>query len=884
MAESDRTPAFNSGDRLGRFEIRSEVGRGGMGVVFHAVDVELGNDVALKIPWPRLLEDADAKRRLRRVARLTSKLDHPAIVSLIGLFEQDDTLFLVMPLIRGENLAETLAREGPLPIETAVGFGEQLAGALEHAHEKGVLHRDVNPRNVLVTQDRRVLLTDFGLARFLGPEADPSTSTDSLITGPQSLVGTLPYMSPEQVFGRELDGRSDIFALGTVLYEMCTGVRAFSGSASGEILDQIAHREPAPISRFNYEVPDEMERIIRKCLVKQVEDRFQSVRELRVDLSVLSRNLQPALSAPPERTESPGLWVRALPWAIAGVLAIALTLVLTNRQHASWTIEAPHPVTISPAWEGEPAISPDGTRIAYVSNEFGTFDLTVISTQGGYPLRLTGGDANISGPAWFPDGTSLAFTSDRSGTPSVWKIGQVGGRPTLLVEDARSPSVSPDGTQLAFLRSGAQGYERVWICSLDDPTDARAVTGDELGLWNHRHPVWSPDGRRVAFASREDLWWVPAAGGAAQRLTRDQEYDGPCAWSADGKTVFFASRREGTTALWWQRCDEGSDPPERLTMGTGWETHPSVSPQTGQLAYATQLENHDIALLDRSTGEVTRVSTTTDDWMPSLAPDGSAFVFTSSRGTTDRSLWIQDLSGGVPQGDARQITSQRGIASHPRVSPDGRWIAYYRVVDGSRDIWIAPTGGGTPRAVTVDPASDLHPAWSPDGGRLVYVSERTGQSQLWSVALEHGETVGPPALIGTPGLSALAPAWSPDGREIAFIGCDSLGTCDVWIIAPGDLGDTPVATPSRVTVGADARRVGWDASTHELLVSVSEGRDRISLRRIDRAGRDLGAVDAVDFGAQPIYVDFDLTSNGEVLVYSHRQLQGDIWVAQLRGP
>jgi TolB-like protein/tetratricopeptide (TPR) repeat protein len=312
------------GARVAHYEIVDELGRGGMGVVYRARDLTLGRQVALKRPLPADDDDPLHRRRLLREARAAARLSHPHIVPIYEVLEHDGVPWLAMELVEGTTLRGLLAEGRPLPLTEVVRYAEGLASALETAHAHHVLHRDINPNNVMITKGRAVL-TDFGLARILAASEDSTThSRDSGLDSPGRVVGTLRYMSPEQSLGKPLDARSDLFSMGAVIYEMCTGQPAFPGEGP-EVLDAVLHRPPTPVSRLNYEVPEELERIVRKCLTKDPDDRYQSARDLGVDLRALRRRLEhEEYPEEPVRGGGPrGAWPPRR-WAGAALVIVAL--------------------------------------------------------------------------------------------------------------------------------------------------------------------------------------------------------------------------------------------------------------------------------------------------------------------------------------------------------------------------------------------------------------------------------------------------------------------------------------------------------------------------------------------------------------------------------
>jgi len=879
---NDRSPSEEAapaapGDRVEQYRILEELGRGGMGVVFRARDTDLGRDVALKCPWPRFASTPEHRTRFLREGRIDSRLSHPSIVPLFEVFESRGLPWMAMQLVDGHCLATVLENEGCLSAERVLRYGEHLASALKAAHDAGILHRDINPRNILVSSEDRALLTDFGLARYISPPPSDSEATTqtSAITGKGAIMGTPHYMAPEQILAKPIGKPTDIFCLGTVLYEMCTGHRAFSADGRSELLDMVLHREPAPVSRFTYEIPEALERIVRKCLAKRPEERYQDARDLLVDLRALRRTLGMPAREDETGDDPPPVPGWRLKFAVATAFVVLLaafaTWWLSVRHHASGTYPGnPVQVTSNAAWEGQPALSPDGQTIAYVSETAGGRDIFLGDVHGGQELRLTEDPAIDTNPTWFPDGKSIAFVSDRSGVLSVWKVGRYGGIPTLLVDRAEDPAVSPDGKRIAFSRPVESDELRIAVCPIENPAATKVITGDDDGRWYHRTPAWSPDGAWLCYAGHQDLWLVSSDGSRHRQLTLDGGTYGHPTWSTDGKRIYCDSARNGTNALWWIPVKGGD--PVRFTMGSGHETYPDVARNGSAMVYATQSGSFDIVLRNTDTGTESRLGGIREEFMPAVAPDKSRIAFISERwGSLD--LWVQPMVDGIPAGRARRLTSPPGKASHPVFSPDGTWIAYYRIDGPERDIWmLRADGSGIPVRLTRDPAADIHPCWSPDGRTIAFVSEREGGSSLWTVKPTAEGPAEPPTRLTGSGKTFLAPAWSPDGKTIACIGVDE-GHGDVWLVG------FPDGNARRITRGAEALRVRWDRGNASLLVSGTWGSERSSLRRLDLAtGASIEIDPPVGFGFGIAVPTFDVSPDGEILTYTiEGKREGTIW-------
>jgi len=862
-----RTPPVQPGDQVGHYEIVEQIGSGGMGVVYSAVDLNMDRrEVALKCPWPDLMEDRGLARRFLREIRIVSQLSHPNIVPVYETFVARDLPWLSMQLVRGTSLSAVLARE-TLPVQKVLSYTEQAASALESAHKTGILHRDISPKNMIIAEDDRVFVTDFGLAKILRSESpDATETTQSLsLTPPGAVLGTLPYMSPEQILGKSVDERSDVFSLGTTIYEMCTGTRAFSASNNQSLIDVILHEQPEAVSRHNYDVPLELERIIRKCLAKRPEERYQGITDLLVDVRNLRREQESGLH--PVAPASPRRWLWALGLALAAS-AVLLVMKFLPTERDPLASAASVRLTRGESWEGSPAISPDGKQVAYVSNDMGNLDIYVTAVAGGQPLRITRHPGVDDDPSWFPDGSALIYVSDEAGDFDIWKVGPYGGAATRLLPNAMDPQVSPDGTRLAFTRTDSTGLLRVGVTPLDDFSQARMLTGINDGLWHHSDPTWSPDGQWLCYAAEDNLWVIPASGGRARPLIPGGgNYQDP-AWSPDGKRIYFSSfGDEKALALWWVPSKGGT--PRRFTLGTGSESHPSLSRDGLRMAYSTGVSESSIGIMRLPDGDPHDLPGLWNCSMPALSPSGDRLVFVTARWGAHFDLWFQDLEDGKPVGQARRLYEDpKGEASHPAFSPDGHWIAYYRILGEERDIWILPAEGGQPTRFTEDPSTDVQPAWSPDGRSLAFVSGRDGALHIWTAPVEDGRRMGQPIRLTDLAPPELSPSWSPDGRSIAYV-CSG----DIWTAAADH--STP---PKPVIRNVSAMRVRWLDDETLLATGYWEG-SGFSIRQASLvSGITIPLSKISMLGYSPNVILFDVSRGGNLLAFTKEDLAGDVWI------
>jgi Tol biopolymer transport system component len=861
--------------KLGSYEILGLIGAGGMGEVYRARDARLGREVAVKVLPDAVARDPVRIARFEREVRALAALSHPNVLAIHDVGQEGDVAFAVTELLEGQTLRERLGRDR-LPWRKAVEIGAAIADALATAHARRIVHRDLKPENVFLTSDGHVKVLDFGLAKIVEtaqPEASTLTSPGSTSEG--RLVGTVSYMSPEQARGLGLDGRTDVYSLGCVLYEMLSGRRPFERPTAADTISAILHEEPESLSEGRRDLPPALAAIVARCLEKTPEERFHSAHDLAIALRSLSgasgeAAMRNAGARPPRRV---------LLIAATGTAALALVLLgigLRTGPSTSGASEGkvPRPLTSAPGWEADPALSPDGSGVAFSSNAAGDADLWLVDVDTGVePLRLTDAAGDDRRPAWFPEGRWIAFASDRNGTRSVWKVSRLGGSPTLVVENADMPAISPDGLSIAFTRPGRSGQGRVWIAPLSEPSRARQLTDDGEGLWDHVDPAWSPDGRSICFADWRNLWLVPAAGGAPKALTHEDTTDRePFFGPLDGR-IYFSGVRDEVRAVWSVSAAGGSI--RRETPPTSDARHPSVSADGRRLVYASLQSDDDVALVDRRTGAIGRISSSRNDQLPGLLPDGSAVVYTSGRlGKGD--LWLQPLSGVLPSGAAPvRLTDVASAPQGPDVSPDGTRVAFFLAAAGrDRDIWSVPTAGGLAVRITDRPGVDVHPSYSPDGARLAFVSDRSGLEHVWVLPLKSGIPAGPAWQLTDGHEADLFPKWSPDGDRIAFLRGSEKGVLHVVPVRPSA---RPVAHP----LAASIQHLAWEPDGLALLALGSwDGERGLSLRSVPLDGRPPVRVEVpIDLRDTDVGY-FSASRDSRLLAFHVTTLRGDLWIAE----
>lgn len=569
------------GQRIAHYEIIEKIGAGGMGKVYRARDTKLERDVALKLLPDELTADADRLERFAQEARAASSLDHPNIISIHDIVEDSGRQVIVMQYVAGQTLGELMS-ERRLPLSKTLDYASQVAGGLARAHAQGIVHRDLKPDNVMVTSDGVVKILDFGLAKLADTAADSEAKTRDQAkpsTSGGAVVGTAPYMSPEQVEGAPLDARSDIFSFGSMLYEMLTGRRAFTGKSTMDILSSILKDEPEKLSSLVPSIPIELDRIVTRALRKEPDRRLQSLADARVVLLEVRGELSSGEAVTADELERarrrPGLSraaTAAIAVSLAGLVGFALWLV-GERETPPALLSVP--LTAYDGDEQDPALSSTGDRVAFTRNVApGDPPQLFVKTLEGNALQLTHLTEPVLTPTWSPDDTRIAFiTHGTDRGDEIFEIDALGGEPRRLVTGASMPSGthglswSPDGQTLAYPDSiDDDGRTAIFQLSLTDGAQRQLTSPPPEGI--DTLPAFSSDGTKLAFARhvggfpRDDIFvQMIDDAGSEERLTFAQTPILGVSWTGDDRYVVYSRVR----TLWKVRVTGGE--PEKLPVG-----------------------------------------------------------------------------------------------------------------------------------------------------------------------------------------------------------------------------------------------------------------------------------------------------------------------------
>jgi len=853
---------------------------GGMAEVYEAEDLRLGRSVAIKFLNAARRGSPVDLQRFEREARTASSLNNPHICTVYEFGEHGGDPFIVMELLDGQSLEDAL-KTAPFDIQRLLDVASQIADGLDAAHHAGIVHRDIKPGNIFITSHGDAKILDFGLAKHESDVCELRAHSDSKtgvrgavsLTSSGTIVGTVPYMSPEQTRGEAVDHRTDLFSFGTVIYEMATGRRPFSGDTVGKVSEAIRNSTPVPAGQHNPDLPPLMQAIIGKALEKDQGLRYQSVADMRCDLQRVQRDIAP-VPAPP-RT-SPLRWV----WAgLIAVVAASLGTVYWLQQRDAMPLFGTKQITSGPGVETDPSLSPDGNTIAFSSDQSGSFDIWVVDVGGGPPRPITAEKVEERHPSWFPDGRRLAYAREEGGRRSIWEVPVSGGgvaRP--LIDDAQSPAVSPDGRMIAFARMDVGGYSRIAVASVAESDKARVLTSSHDGFWSHQKPAWSPDGRTLCYQASDGLWLVNVDGGSPWRLTRDSKADSEPVWSTDGRFIYFSSFRDGRYALW--RVFSAGGVPRRVTVGSGIERSPSVSRDGRTMAFSTvDQESRHLIFIDISTRrDMAITDSSRNEWGPSFAPDGKTVYFVSDRWGGAATVWSQRLFVTGATGDPVQLTDQQGTATFLECSPDGKWLAYYLIAGARRDVWVVPADArGAPVMLSDATRAAYQPTWSPDGHRLAFAAGSDGTQQIWVQPIAGGRSAGPAVPVTFSTGAKKWPAWIDESRiaYVTEVKTDGGEVADDLFVVRVD----KVDPARRVTIGANAQRAHWSEALGVVLVSGLWGGSEYQLRAFDAGFRPMPPFAPPITLGRGIHAGFfDVSADGRLIATSReKRASGDIF-------
>ncbi len=865
-----------------------------MGEVWRATDTKLNRDVAVKVLPSEMATDPERLERFKREAQAIAALNHPNIVTIHSVEEAEGLQLLTMELVEGESLDRMLPPSG-FELERLFPLAAQIADALASAHEKGIIHRDLKPANVMVTGADRVKVLDFGLAK-LADTGDDEEETH-LMTQAGTLLGTVPYMSPEQAQAKPVDHRSDVFSLGVLLYEMTTGQHPFRGDNPASVISAILKDSPPPVTELKAELPNHLGRVVRRCLEKAPQRRYQSAREIQLELEGLERELAmgdggvdsrpaPVVQGADSRgPSSPDRWLNLVPWAIAAVAVAAMTVGhLSRSEPIAESYDPPRIRALTYSGNSAmPSVSADGRTMAFMSYRDGNARIWLKQINGGEAPLTEGRDIH---PDISPDGTAVAFMRlIEPGAPAkILRKQIVGGRARPLVEFGGKPAWSPDGEEIAFLRLFPDGSSAVLVMP--------AGGGEPVEL--HRNDLqvqsvrWSRDGRlagalgtrlgptnKIVILDRDSGETTEVEIGAPEEVVRDLD------WGPDGSLVLVTATdtRAAPGLLQTYGLESG------VRRAIAWLEDGSEVMRldvTGDSVVFDILSEYQTLTEVSPAGSSRRLTMgPTFDRQPVLSPDGELLLFTSHRGGA-MDLWLQERASGT----LTQLTFDPASDMDPAFTADGAGILWSsdRERAGIQEIWTMRLDGTGARRLSNDGVDAQNPSTWPGGAWIVYASSNPDHPGIWKMRVDGSE-----AQPLDEAEDGVLPEVSPDGRWVAYVdqstrvrGVNYLRAVEV---ESGRLTDFKIAVriprPGPGSSGLGRSRWSADSSTLYFLGQNEAGDNGVFRQRFHPSQDTSRTHEQVisSEGAIRILETFDLTPEGG-FVLSHLVPTSDIKIAQ----
>lgn len=868
---------LTAGQKLSHYEIKKQLGTGGMGEVYLAEDTKLNRQVAIKIL--KSSSDTHAQKRLLQEAQSAAVLDHPNICTVYEVGEENEIPFIAMHYIEGETLAEKLKR-GAFPVDEAVSIAAQIADALHEAHSHGIIHRDIKPTNIIVTPRGQIKVLDFSLAKkvFFDHEGE----TEKLLSQPGVIIGTIAYMSPEQARGQVIDGRSDIWSLGAILYEMLTGKIPFYGDTASDLIAGILKTEVPFVPEIKAKIPLQLEQIVLKTLAKKREERYQTAEELLADLKSLQKSNNNSIEFQSRTDNRTVFWVLASVFALL-IAAFGFYWLITQKPVSPFAKAEIKSITTSGNII-ESAISPDGKLLAVVKSEQGKQSLwlrQILLRTGENRLTEPTDEAVFTGLSFSPDGSHVFYTvrQKNNSVNQLFAVPILGSQPPkAILNDVDSPlAFAPDGKHFAFMRRNTKTGITALMISSDDGTEVKELLPKKSPFDFMLRPIaWSPNGKTIACILNVDLGGTIKA---AQRQivevdaqTGVEKIISPQAWSTfesiawlkNGDSLIFTATEPANPlqiSLWYMPYPAGNA--KKISSDLMDYRNVSIAKNTGDIVLRQSQNETNVWLVDlKSPNSPRRISQTKADGSNGVAwtPDNSLIFSSNINGTN----YLQKTP--INNATASSLTNDDRVFSHPCATSDGKYIVFTSTQNNAYRIWRVDASGANLTQLTSNNGEYL--SCSPDSRWVYYNALTEGKSSVWRISVDGGE---PQKLTEQ---ITFRPEISPDGSKYAaYYRADANSPWQIAVFLPNE--DKVLSTidlPKSVSLNAS---FAWTPDSKGLIfIQTKDG--VANLWKFPFDGQPPTQLSNFNDETLPLITDFSLSPSGEQVALVRGRRTSDV--------